>query len=286
MNNLIISAEATSDLPQEILDKYNIKVTDVNYFVDDKPYNSKTNHMSEQDFYGSMRNGSDTKTTQVNQNEAFEHLKALMDTGKDVLHIGFSSGLSGTFNNFKLAAEELNKTYQNKCYVVDSLCASAGQGLLVMLVCKKAQKENLSAQQLAQYAEEVKLRINHIFTVDDLKYLAKGGRISKASAKIANILRIKPILKMDNEGKLVVTNKVFGRKLAINKLFDKMKTNYDPYFGDILICEADCKTDADYLAQLIKNNFGIAPIIVPLDYFIGSHSGPGTISVFYVGDKR
>lgn len=286
MNNLIISTEATSDLPQEILDKYNIKVNSVNYFVDGKPYNSKTNHMSEQDFYGSMRNGSDTKTTQVNQTEAFEHLKALMDTGKDVLHIGFSSGLSGTFNNFKLAAEELNKTHQNKCYVVDSLCASAGQGLLVMLVCKKAQKENLSAPQIAQYAEEVKLRINHIFTVDDLKYLAKGGRISKASAKIANILRIKPILKMDNEGKLVVTNKVFGRKLAINKLFDKMKTNYDPYFSDILICEADCKSDADYLAQLIKNNFGVAPIIVPLDYFIGSHSGPGTISVFYVGDNR
>lgn len=286
MENLIISTEATSDLPKEIIEKYDIKVCSVDYFVDEKEYNTETNHMPEKQFYDKMRAGADVKTTQVNQENATQFLEKLYKTGKNILHLSFSSGLSGTVNNFKLAADELNKKYENKCVVVDSLCASVGQGLLVTIVAKKSLEKDMTFESIANYAENMKLRINHIFTVDDLKYLVKGGRVSKGSAIIANILHIKPLMYMDNNGKLTVLQKVFSRKLTIRKMFDKMMTNYDPYFSDIFICEADCKNDAESLASMVEKGVGIKPIIVPLNYFIGSHSGPSTMSLFYVGDKR
>ena len=286
MKNLIISAEATCDLPKEIIDKYGIEIAPVDYFVDGEDYNTKTNHMDEKELYEKMENGADVKTSQVNFENAKDFFQNLLSTGKDVLHLSFSSGLSGTYNNFKLASEELSKNFQNRCVVVDSLCASAGQGLLVLLVAKKAEQENITFDQLVKYAEDIKLRINHIFTVDDLKYLIKGGRVSKTSAYLANILHIKPLMKMDNDGKLTVTQKVFSRKITIKKMFEKMLSNYDTHYGDILICEANCACDANTLSKYVFECFGILPTVVPLDYFIGSHSGPGTLSLFYVGDKR
>ena len=233
-----------------------------------------------------MRKGADAKTTQVNQQKAYEFFDELMKQGKDILHLSFSSGLSGTHDNFLLASRDVNVKYKNKCYVVDTLCASAGQGLLVLLVAKKAIEDGITIQKLIAYAEEVRYKINHIFTVDDLKYLVKGGRVSKTSAIFANILHIKPLMRVNNDGKLEVTNKVFSRKLTIKRMFDKMTQNYDPYFADIFICEADCHEDAEFLAKMVEANYGLKPTIVPLDYFIGSHSGPGTLSLFYVGDKR
>ena len=286
MNNLIISTEATSDLPQEIINKYDLQIAPFEYFVNGETYNTKTNDMSAHDFYQKMRDGADVKTTQINYQNAKEFLEELLKTGKDVLHICFSSGISGTCNNFKQAAEELNGVYQNKCRVVDSLCASAGEGLLTILVCKKAQEDGMTLDLLADYAEEMKYRINHIFTVDDLKYLVKGGRVSRGSALVAGLLHIKPLMNVDNDGKLAVTNKIFSRKLAVKKIFDKMALNYDSAFGDVLICHADCDGDAQTLKKLVDDKFGTNTIIVPLDYLIGCHSGPGTLSLFYVGDKR
>lgn|SRR5574344_1638069 len=286
MENLIISTEATSDLPKEIIEKYGIEVASVDYFVDGKEYNTATNHMPEKEFYGKMRSGADVKTTQINYENAVEFLEPLYKTGKNILHLSFSSGLSGTVNNFKSAVQELNNKYQNKCIVVDTLCASVGQGLLVTIVAEASQEKDMTFDRLVEYAENMKLRINHIFTVDDLKYLVKGGRVSKGSAMIANILHIKPLMHMDDEGKLTVIQKVFSRKLTIKKMFDKMMSNYDPYFKDIFICEADCHEDANTLADYVEKGIGIRPIVVTLNYFIGSHSGPGTMSLFYVGDKR
>lgn len=286
MNNLIISAESTCDLTEEIIKKYNIKIAPTEYFVDGYSYNTQTNHLQAKELYGKMRKGADTKTTQVNYQNAYNFLEGLLKTKKDVLHISFSSGLSGTFENFKLASEELNKKYDNKCIVIDSLCASAGQGLLVMLTAKKAKEKDITLHNLLEYVNDLKLKINHIFTVDDLKYLVKGGRVGKASAKMASILHIKPLMNVDIYGKLNVTNKVFSRKITIKKMFEKMMANYDLHFADIFICEADCKKDADTLAEMIKKHYGIESIIVPLDYLIGCHSGPGTLALFYVGDKR
>lgn len=286
MENLIITTEETCDLPKKILEEFGIITSSVDYFVDGEEFNTQTNHMEEKEFYDKMRKGADVKTTQVNQQKAYSFFDDLMKTGKDILHISFSSGLSGTHDSFLFAMKEINKKHQNKCYVVDSLCASAGQGLLVLLVAKKAREKDMTIQKLIDYANEIKFRINHIFTVDDLKYLVKGGRVGKTSATLANILRMKPLMRVNGEGKLEVTNKVFSRKLTIKKMFEKMTYNYDPYFADIFICEADCFDDAENLAKLIQNNYGLSPTIVPLDYFIGSHSGPGTLSLFYVGDKR
>ena len=285
MKNLIISTEDSADIPKDLLEEYGIKVCPMQYFVDDKEYDTESNHMPASEFYGKMRAGADVKTTQVNYVKATEFLENLAKTKNYVLHLSFSSGLSGTANNFALAQKELNEKYNNKIAVVDSLCASAGQGLWVLQIAKKAQ-ENITFEELVKFAEDLKLKINHIFTVDDLKYLVKGGRVNKTSAFIANVLHIKPLMYVDNDGKLAVLQKIFGRKLTIKKIFDKMVANYDPYYGDIMISQADCLKDAEALAKMIEEHFGLKPTIVPLDYLIGCHSGPGTLALFYVGDKR
>ena len=286
MESLIITTEETSDLPLNLIKEYDIKICSVDYYVNGFEYNSQTNSFTQKQFFENMRKGADVKITQVNQQKAYTFLEKYAKTGKTVLHLSFSSGLSGTYNSFKYAVDELNKKYNNNCFVVDSLCASAGQGLFVLLVAKKAKESDITIEKLIEYANEIKFKINHIFTVDDLKYLVKGGRVSKTSAKLAGLLHIKPLMHVDNEGKLVATNKVFGRKLVIKKMFEKMTNNYDPYYADILICEADCENDAKTLAKMVENYYGLAPTIVPLDYFIGSYSGPGTLALFYVGDKR
>ncbi len=285
MEKIIITTEETCNLSKELLDKYNIKKCDVTFWVDGVEHNSKTTDMTPQEFYGNMRNGSDVKTSQVNLQEAKDFLEPYFQQGYRILHIGFSSGLSGTYNNFKLAMSELNEKYNAHNVVIDSLCASIGQGLLVIEVAKKLEY-GMAYEKLVEYAENMKWNINHIFTLDDLKYLVKGGRISKTSATIANVLNIKPVLHTDNNGKLVSIGKVFGRQLALKNLVEKMAINYNPQFKDVFICEADCNSDAIKLADMVEKRFGIRPIILPLTYFIGCHSGPGTISLFYVGDKR
>ena len=286
MNNLIICTEDSADLPKDILEEYGIKVCAMKYFVDGKEYDTETNHMPANEFYGKMKSGADVKTTQVNIDIATKFLQELTKTGKDILHLGFSSGLSGTFDNFVSAKNEIQKNFSNKIEIVDSLCASAGQGLWVLEVAKKSQEPDMTFEKLVQFAKDLRLKINHIFTVDDLKYLVKGGRINKASAYLANVLHIKPLMYVNNEGKLAVLQKVFSRKLTIKKIFEKMVENYDPYFGDIMICQADCLKDAESLGKMVENHFGLKPIIVPLDYLIGCHSGPGTLSLFYVGIER
>ncbi len=285
MEKIIITTEETCNLNKELLDKYNIKKCDVNFWVNGIEHNSKTTDMTPKEFYEGMRQGNDVKTSQVNLQEALDFLEPYYKDGYKILHIGFSSGLSGTYNNFKLAMENLNKKYNAHNVAIDSLCASIGQGLLVVEVAKKLE-QGVTYDELVQYAENLKWDINHIFTLDDLKYLVKGGRISKTSATIANVLNIKPVLHTDNNGKLVNIGKVFGRQLALKNLVEKMAINYKPEFKDVFICEADCHDDAIRLANMVEKKFNVKPVILPLTYFIGCHSGPGTISLFYVGNKR
>jgi DegV family protein with EDD domain len=286
MENLIISADASSDLTGELINQYNISIAPFEYYVNAYSYNTKTNKMTAKQFYDNMKNGADVKTSQINYQEAKGYIEKLLKTGKDVFHICFSSGLSGTYDNFERASKELSNQYSNKCIVIDSLCAAAGGALLAVLVAKKVMNEKIDLEELEKYANELKYRINHIFTVDDLKYLVKGGRVSKGSAMIANILHIKPILNVDNNGKLAVTNKIFSRKLAIKKIFDKMESNYDIQYKDILISHADSEKDAKTLKTMIEQKYDANITIVPLDFVIGCHSGPGTLALFYVGDKR
>lgn len=286
MNNIIISTDTASDLTKDIINKHNFSVVKFEYFVNEKSYKDDNTDLTSQEFYNSMKNGADVKTSQINYFEAKEYLEKLLKTGKDVLHICFSSGLSGTYDNFAKAAAELNQKYQNKCMVIDSFCAAGGEGLLVLLAQEKLESEEICLTALSDYIKNITLKLNHIFTVDDLKYLVKGGRVSKTSAFIANFLRIKPTLYVDNFGKLAVSGKVFGRKMAIRKLFDTMKKNYDKNFKEIIISHANCEEDARTLAKMIKEEFGGEAKILPLSFVIGCHSGPGTLALFYIGDKR
>lgn len=286
MNNIIISTDTASDLTKEIISKHNLNVVKFEYFVNGTSYKDDNADLTSQEFYNSMKNGADVKTSQINFFEAKEYLEKLLKTGKDVLHICFSGGLSGTYDNFAKAAEELNQKYQNKCIVIDSLCAAGGEGLLVLLAQEKIKNEETTLNDLVNYINELKMKLNHIFTVDDLKYLVKGGRVSKTSAFIANFLRIKPTLYVDNFGKLAVSGKVFGKKMAIRKLFDTMKKNYNKNYKEIIISHANCEEDARTLAAMIKEEFGGEAKILPLSFVIGCHSGPGTLALFYIGDKR
>ena len=286
MNNILISTDSSSDLTYEIIKEYNLSVINFDYYVNENEYGNKGYTLGNQEFYEAMKKGADVKTTQINFFDAKNYLERLYKTGKDILHICFSSGLSGTYENFVKASKALNLIYNNKCIVVDSLCAAGGEGLLTVIACKKILNEEISLEDLANYLSEITMKLNHIFTVDDLKYLVKGGRVSKTSACIANFLKIKPVLNIDNYGKLAVANKVFGRKMAIKKLFDTMKNNYNKEYKDVFISHALCLEDAKILAKMIKDKLGIDAKILALSFVIGCHSGPGTLALFYIGKSR
>lgn len=284
-NNFIISTEVTSDLSKDLLEKYEIKAVNMSYLIDNTDFNSADNNFTSEDFYNAMRSGASTSTSQVNYECAKQYLEELLKQNKNVLHISFSSALSGTYENFKRAEKVLNEVNKNKVYVVSSLCASAGQGLLAILASKKAREES-SFENIIKYVEETKLRICHLFTVDDLKYLYKSGRVSKTSASIGTLFKIKPLLNVDNLGRLMPVKNILGRKRVIKVMADNLKEKIDKNHKEIIIAHADCIEDANYLSGFITAQTGITPIIVDLGFIIGSHSGPGTLAVFFVANNR
>jgi DegV family protein with EDD domain len=215
------------------------------------------------------------------------HLEKYLKQNKDVLIISFSSGLSGTFNSYNIAANELNEQYENKVYVVDSLCASLGQGLFLDYIVRYIE-QGKSIHDVIAYAEELKLKIRLEFTVDDLFHLKRGGRVGAASAIVGSLMGIKPILHVDDNGKLVAIDKVRGRKASLKHLANLFKENNDLDANDpVFISHGDSIEDAEFLKQLILD---IKPNInVYINYIgpvIGSHSGQGTIALFYKGKVR
>lgn len=285
MQKFIISVEATADLSPELLDRYNIKKVDMNYYVNDVEYSSNDVNMDNSSFYKKMKDGAKTTTSQVNEFKAKEFLTNLLQEGKDILHISFTSALSGTCNNFIKTAEELNATSKNKIIVIDSLSASAGQGLLAILASEKAD-EFETIEQLAEYVESIKMGVSQLFIVDNLKYLAKSGRISKVTAAIGSVLQIKPVLHVDSEGKLTSMAKVISRKKSINALAEKVANIKNDNSNHILITHADCIDEAQTLASIIKEKTNTEPQILDLGCVIGCHSGPGTLAVFFTGNQR
>ena len=284
MSKIVITCESTCDLPKEFLDNLGVKTIDLHYEIDGKSYGA--DGITSKEFYDAMRNGSDTKTMQVNPYEAEEFLREVKKDGCDILHLGFASVLSGTYNSFLSAAKTINDENENgKIVVVDTKAESAGQGLLVTLVAEKL-KEGVSFDELVAYAEEMKGRINHYFTVDNLKYLARGGRISKTSAFIGNLLNIKPVLHTDVDGGLKPLQKTMGRRKAIRRLYEKFVERYDHASDHVYITHADCEEDAKMLAGYIKESHGITVDIFPLSYVIGSHSGPSTLALFFTANGR
>lgn len=238
--------------------------------------------------YNAMRSGETTSTSAANPESWSKVIEPVLAEGKDALVIAFSSGLSTTYQSAVIAASDLQEKYPGrKVNVVDSLCASLGQGLLVWYACDK-RDEGMDLDSLTAWLEENKLKVCQWFTVDDLNFLKRGGRISAATALVGTMLQIKPVLHVDDAGKLISVSKSRGRKASIDALVSKMAQLALPGRNDrITICHGDCLEDAQYLAAQAKEKLGVKEVYIGYTgAVIGSHSGPGTLALFFMGSSR
>ena len=288
MDNFIIHTDSACDLKPELLAEWGVPYASLTFRFDGEEDEFANGDMPTDAFYAKMRAGGVGKTAAVNS-ETFRKafLKSLKED-KDVLYLGFSSGLSTTYNSARLAAEELRGQFPDrKIITVDTLAASAGQGLLVYMAPEK-QKSGATIEETAAYIEGIKLNLCHWFTVDDLVYLKRGGRVSPTVAFVGNVLGIKPVLHVDNEGHLVNVSKVRGRKTAVAALAEKYGAlANDLAGGTVYISHGDCMKDAEELASILKEKYGATvQIITDVGPVIGSHSGPGTLALFFVGKER
>lgn len=287
MNTYEILTDSACDLPEELRNELNIKIVNLTLrFRNQERSDSVDEGIHE--FYQGLRAGDVATTSAVNPDGWAKYMEPILDSGKDLLVIAFSSGLSGTYQSAVIAAEELREKYPKRSIrVVDSRCASLGQGLLVYYAAKKA-AAGLSLDELADWTEDAKSRLCHWFTVDDLMFLRRGGRISTATAIAGTVLGIKPILHVDDDGHLINMGKVRGRKSSINALVDKMVELGLPGENQtVFICHGDCIDDAKYLESLVKEKCGVENVIIGYTgAVIGSHSGPGTLALFFLGEHR
>lgn len=240
------------------------------------------------EFYDRVRGGAMPVTSAVNVGEFDAAMRPVLEAGKDILCLCFSSALSTTYQSASIAAEDLRPEFpEAKIYVVDSLCASLGQGLLVWL-CAQERKKGRTLEEVRDFAEETKGRICHWFTVDDLNHLKRGGRISAATALFGTMLSIKPVMHVDDGGRLIPVSKARGRKASLLALVDEMeKTAVEPEHQTVFISHGDCRQDAEFVAEEIRRRFGTQDIRVNyVGPVIGSHSGPGTMALFFVGTPR
>ncbi|HML68544.1 MAG TPA: DegV family protein [Clostridia bacterium] len=283
-----IFTDATSDLPASFAEQLHVTVLPMGFTMEEKEYFyiPGNSDMPIETFFEKMRAGVPVTTAQVNSFTFLEAFEPVLKAGEDILYIGFSSKLSGTVQSAFSAAEELMAKYpERKVVVIDSCSASLGEGLLVYYA---ARKQDLSLDALAKWVEDNKLRFIHWFTVDDLVYLKRGGRISGATAAIATILNIKPVMHVDNEGYLVAVEKVQGRKKSLRALYERLEKTVDTKATDtVFIGHCAAKADAEYVAKLVHETY--PDMMVHIDDIgtsIGAHSGPGTIALFFVGTER
>ena len=238
--------------------------------------------------YAGLREGEDATTAAANPTGWAEILEPVLAAGEDALVLAFSSGLSTTYQSAVIAASELGEKYPDrKIRVIDTLSASLGQGLLVWYACKK-RDEGMGFEELADWCENNKLHLCHWFTVEDLMFLKRGGRVSAATALVGTMLQIKPVMHMDDEGHLIKVSTARGRKASINELAKKLgETGLPGENETVFICHGDCLEDAQYLEKLVKEKYGVKNVFI---YYtgavIGSHSGPGTLALFFLGSKR
>ncbi len=287
MNDYIIITDSTSDLPEYLVKELGIKVMPMKYIIDGDNYCDE-NVMPITDFYKMMRNKKRLTTSSINVATFIEEFENQVKNGKDVIYISLSSGISGNYSAAKIAAQEIMERHKgSKVFAVDSLCASLGEGLLVYYAAEK-KKEGLSIESLRDWLDANKLNVCHWFTVDDLFHLKRGGRVSSASAVFGTMLNVKPVLHVDNNGKLIPVEKVRGRKAALLALAERMEKLVDFSKGKaVFISHGDSKEDADFLAETVKEKVGVNDILINyIGPTIGTHSGPGTIALFFMGKER
>ncbi len=290
MRNYVIITESTSDITKELVEELGVIVIPMNFEMNQKSYTHYPDgrEMGVHEFYEALKAGSKSVTSLVNTQTFLNYFEPVIKEGNDILYIGFSSGLSGTYNSAVIASEELLEKYPDaRISCIDTKAASAGEGLLVYTAANK-QKEGLSLTELDAWLRENVLKLCHWFTVDDLFHLKRGGRVSALSAGIGTALNIKPILHVDDDGHLIPMEKVRGRKKSLLALLDHMvETSTNPEEQVIFIGHGDAMEDAEFLAEQIKEKLHVKDVILtPIGPVVGSHSGPGTIALFFFGTKR
>ena len=291
--SFILSCCSTVDLTKEHLEKLNISYACFHFALDGVEYPDDMGEtMPLDEFYKKLKNGSDSKTSMISVGEYEEYFKSLLDTGKDVLHISLSSGLSGSYRSACTAAEMLKNEYPNqKLYVIDSLAASSGYGLLMDKVAQ-LRDSGMNIDELRNWVEENKLRLHHWFFSSDLTFFIKGGRVSKVSGMIGGVFEICPLLNVSNEGKLIARSKVRTKKKVITEIVKRMEEfadNGTDYNEKVFMSHSYCKDDANAVADLVKEKFKKVDgevLINSIGTVIGTHAGPGTVALFFWGEKR
>lgn len=289
MSDYVIMTDSSCDLPEEYNKEKNLDVLNLFYNLDGVVY-GEDKKLPIGEFYDKMRNGSMPTTMAVNPEDVAAAMKKHLEEGLDILFIGFSSGLSGSCQNEMLAAGELAGAYPDrKIVVVDSLCASMGQGLFVHYALKR-KAEGMSLMENVRWLEDHKLNLCHQFTVDDLNHLHRGGRVSKTAAVLGTLINVKPVLHVDNEGRLIPLRNVRGRKKSLQALVENMAQTikgFEKENDEIFISHGDCIEDAKYVAKLVEERFGPKTFYFShVGAVIGAHSGPGTVALFYLGCER
>lgn len=293
MSEYIISCCSTADLSKEQFTNRNIHYICFHYFLDGNPYADDLGQSMPFDkFYEAMANGADTKTSQINMEEFVEYFEPFLQEGKDIIHLTLSSGISGVYNSAMLAKEELAEKYPDrKIYIIDSLAASSGYGLLMDKLAD-LRDEGMDIDTLAKWAEDNRLKLNHWFFSTDLTFYVKGGRISKAAGAIGGMLNICPLLNVDLEGRLIPRQKIRTKKKVIAAIAEKMKElaeNGTDYNGKCYISQSACYEDARAVADLVEAAFPHLNGKVEINSIgttIGSHTGPGTVALFFWGQER
>ena len=286
MNEFVIMTDSSSDLPAAVAQELGVRVIplEVNMEGDIK----LNDEIDIKEFYAYLREKHGAKTSALNMDKLTEVFEPYLAEGKDVLYIAFSSGLSATYMAGKNAAEDLAEKYTDaRVLVVDSLCASLGQGLLVKLAVDK-KNTGAGIEEVVSYVEEIKPSLAHWFTVEDLFFLKRGGRVSAATAVVGTMLQIKPVLHVDDEGKLVSMDKARGRQGSLRALVEKMKaTAIEPAKQTVYISHGDCYDDAKKLADMITEELGTTDILISeIGPVVGAHAGPGTVALFFLGTER
>lgn len=290
MSDYVIITDSCTDFYKELADEIQVNVIPLLFHINENNYlnDLEESMLSVKEVYKILRGGTIITTSQINPDSFINCFNDFLEQGKDILYLGFSSGLSGTFNSSLIAIEILKEKYpKRKILAIDSLCASMGEGLFVYNIALM-KKAGATIDECFRYGEENKLKYCHLFTVDDLHFLKRGGRLSASAAFLGSLLKLKPLLHVNDEGKLVPYGKVIGRRNSFKNLVERMlELGENLENQTIFISHGDCEDDLKYVISLIEEKIKPKKIITNLiGPVIGSHSGPGTIAIFFIGSKR
>ena len=285
-DNYVLITDSACDILPGLLEEWKVEMIPLAYLFTDTGREQMDHEQPIGEFYKAMRDGRIAKTSSVNEDRFYNAFTPILEAGKDVLYLAFSSGLSVTCENARKVAAALQEKYpERKIVVIDSLAASAGQGLFVYLAVQNRDK-GMDLEENVKALEADVLHVCHWFTVDDLVYLKRGGRVSRTTALLGTALNVKPVLHVDNEGHLIKMTQVRGRKKSIRRMAEKLGETILPE-SPIFISHGDCIEDAELLKEILKNEYGKeVQLITWIGSVIGAHSGPGTLALFFMGTER